>query len=197
MTTMGMDRTELTSQVIENEARHVLQVYRRGQVVFERGSGTRLFSQEGRSYIDLISGVGVAALGHAHPKLTEAIAAQARELLHTSNLFFHPLQAEVAARLTALTGLDRAFFCNSGTEAVEACLKFSRRYWHAQGAPRPQFVALEHAFHGRTMGSLSVTWDDHYRAPFQPLVADVTFVSSEDPCGPARSRDRRNSGGYR
>jgi predicted acetylornithine/succinylornithine family transaminase len=173
--------TSSITNVVAAEARSVLQVYRRGQVVFERGSGTRLFTQEGRSYIDLISGVGVAALGHAHPKLADAIAAQARELLHTSNLFFHPLQAEVAARLTALTGLDRAFFCNSGTEAVETCLKFARRYWHAQGAARGRFVALEHAFHGRTMGSLSVTWDDHYRAPFQPLIGEVTFVGANDP----------------
>jgi len=177
-----MTTTSITN-VIADEARNVLQVYRRGQIVFERGSGTRLYTHEGRSYIDLISGVGVAALGHAHPGLADAIGAQARELLHTSNLFFHPLQAEVAARLSALTGLDRAFFCNSGTEAVEACLKFARRYWHAQGSPRGKFVALEHAFHGRTMGSLSVTWDDQYRAPFQPLIGDVTFVGADDPAG--------------
>ena len=169
------------TDVIATEARHVLQVYRRGQVVFERGSGSRLFTHEGRSYLDLISGVGVASLGHAHPKLAAAIAAQAEELLHTSNLFFHPLQAEVAARLSALSGLDRAFFCNSGTEAVEACLKFARRYWHAQGAPRRRFVALQHSFHGRTMGSLSVTWDEHYRAPFGPLVEEVVFVPADDP----------------
>ncbi len=173
--------TTVATDVIATEAEHVLQVYRRSQVVFERGNGTYLYTSEGRRYLDLISGVGVASLGHAHPGLAQAIAAQARELLHTSNLFFHPLQAEVASRLSALSGLERAFFCNSGTEAVEACLKFSRRYWHAQGTPRPRFVALEHGFHGRTMGSLSVTWDDHYRAPFKPLVGDVIFVPSDDP----------------
>ncbi len=175
------EMTTTATNVIATEARNVLQVYRRGQVVFERGSGTRLFTQDGRSYLDLISGVGVASLGHAHPKLAAAIAAQAKELLHTSNLFFHPLQAEVASRLSALSGLDRAFFCNSGAEAVETCLKFARRYWHAMGTPRAKFLALEHAFHGRTMGSLSVTWDDHYRAPFTPLLADVTFVAADDP----------------
>jgi acetylornithine/N-succinyldiaminopimelate aminotransferase len=173
--------TTAATDVIATEAEHVLQVYRRSQVVFERGNGTYLYTSEGRRYLDLISGVGVASLGHAHPGLAQAIAAQARELLHTSNLFFHPLQAEVASRLSALSGLERAFFCNSGTEAVEACLKFSRRYWHAQGTPRPRFVALEHGFHGRTMGSLSVTWDDHYRAPFKPLVGEVIFVPSDDP----------------
>ena len=169
------------SDVISAEAQRLLQVYRRGQVVFERGSGTRLFTQDGRSYLDMISGVGVASLGHANPKLAAAIADQAKVLLHTSNLFFHPLQAEVASRLSAMSGLERAFFCNSGTEAVEACLKFARRYWHAQGSPRAKFVALEHAFHGRTIGSLSVTWDEHYRGPFKPLVEDVTFVPADDP----------------
>ena len=179
--TTSTERITSAAEIVQNEARQLLQVYRRSNVVFERGSGTRLFTQDGRSYIDLISGVGVASLGHAHPKLADAISQQAKELLHTSNLFFHPLQSEVAARLTALTGLDRTFFCNSGTEAVEACLKFARRYWHALGTARSKFVAFEHSFHGRTIGSLSVTWDDHYRAPFQPLLADVTFVSANDP----------------
>ena len=176
-----MNMTAVSSDVIATEARSILQVYRRNPVVFERGEGCRLYTAEGRAYLDLISGVGVAALGHAHPKLAAAIAAQATELLHTSNLFFHPLQAEVASRLSALSGMDRAFFCNSGAEAVEACLKFARRYWHAKGTPRPRFVAFEHGFHGRTMGALSVTWDDHYRAPFAPLVSEVVFVSPEDP----------------
>ena len=171
----------VATDVIANESKRILQVYRRNPVVFERGEGCRLYTAEGRSYLDLISGVGVAALGHAHPTLAAAIAAQAAQLLHTSNLFFHPLQAEVAARLAALSGLERTFFCNSGAEAVETCLKFARRYWQSAGTPRRRFVALEHSFHGRTIGALSVTWDDHYRAPFAPLLADVVFVPSDDP----------------
>ena len=163
------------------DAQHVLQVYRRAPVVFESGKGCALFTREGERYLDLISGVGVASLGHGHPGLARAIAEQASTLLHTSNLFHHPLQSELAARLAALSGLPRAFFCNSGAEAVEACLKFSRRFWHAQGTPRTKFVAFDHAFHGRTMGALSVTWDDHYRAPFAPLVPGVTFVDPADP----------------
>jgi predicted acetylornithine/succinylornithine family transaminase len=164
------------------EAEHLLQVYKRGQVVFERGQGCRLFDANGRSYLDLISGVGVASLGHAHPRLAAALSAQARELLHTSNLFFHPLQGEVASRLSDLSGLPRAFFCNSGTEAIETSLKFARRFWRAHGRDeRTEFVALEHSFHGRTMGSLSVTWDVHYRGPFAPLVPGVTFVPADDP----------------
>jgi acetylornithine/N-succinyldiaminopimelate aminotransferase len=177
----GTDMTTTATNVMAVESEHVLQVYRRAPVVFERGRGCRLFDAEGREYLDLISGVGVASLGHAHPRLAAAIAEQASTLLHTSNLFFHPLQGEVAARLATLTGLPRTFFCNSGTEAVEACLKFARRFWHAQGTPRPDFVALEHSFHGRSIGSLSVTWDDHYRAPFGPLLANVQWVPFDDP----------------
>jgi acetylornithine/N-succinyldiaminopimelate aminotransferase len=169
------------TDVIAIEKEHLLQVYKRGSVVFERGRGCRLFDADGRSYLDLVSGVGVAALGHAHPRLAAAVAEQAQQLLHTSNLFFHPLQGEVAARLSSLSGLPRAFFCNSGTEAVEASLKFARRYWFTQGRrDRTEFVAFERSFHGRTMGSLSVTWDDHYRAPFAPLIPGVTFVPADD-----------------
>lgn len=174
----------LASSVQEREAQHILQVYRRTPVVFERGEGVRLFTAEGRSYLDFISGVGVASLGHAHAGLADAIAAQAHTLLHTSNLFFHPLQADVATALAERTGLDRAFFCNSGAEAVEACLKFARRYWYTQGATsRTKYVAFTHSFHGRTMGALSVTWDDHYRAPFAPLVPNVVFADPQDVAG--------------
>jgi acetylornithine/N-succinyldiaminopimelate aminotransferase len=173
--------TTATSNVMALETEHVLQVYKRNPVVFERGRGCYLYDADGRGYLDMISGVGVAALGHANPRLAAAIADQATTLLHTSNLFFHPLQGELAARLSDLSGLTRAFFCNSGAEAVEACLKFARRYWYAQKTARPGLVAFEHSFHGRTIGALSVTWDDHYRAPFAPLLADVTFVSPSDP----------------
>jgi acetylornithine/N-succinyldiaminopimelate aminotransferase len=166
------------------ESQHVLQVYRRLPVVFDRGNGVRLTSDNGRSYLDFVSGIGVASLGHAHPGLAQALARQASTLLHTSNLYFHPLQGELATRLSNRTGLERAFFCNSGTEAVEACLKFARRYWHTRGeTSRTKYVAFTHAFHGRTMGALSTTWDDHYRAPFQPLVPGVSFASADDPAG--------------
>jgi predicted acetylornithine/succinylornithine family transaminase len=150
-------------------------------MVFERGEGPWLFDTTGRRYLDFISGVGVCSLGHAHPALVSALSHQVAVLAHTSNLFNHPWQAPVADRLAALSGLDAVFLCNSGTEAVEACLKFARKYWHARGTPRRHFVALEHSFHGRTVGALSVTWDPHYRDPFAPLMPDVTFVSAADP----------------
>ena len=102
-------------------------------------------------------------------------------LLHTSNLFFHPLQGQLAERLAALSGLPRAFFCNSGTEAVEACLKFARRYWFTAGETRGEIIALEESFHGRTIGALSVTSDEHYRAPFEPLLSGVRWLPANDP----------------
>jgi predicted acetylornithine/succinylornithine family transaminase len=176
-----MTTTEATD-VKALELQHVLQIYRRQPVVFTRGEGVRLFADNGRSYLDFLSGIGVASLGHAHPALAAGIADQASVLIHTSNLFYHPLQGELANRLSSATGLERAFFCNSGTEAVEACLKFARRYWHTRGETgRTKYVAFTHSFHGRTMGSLSVTWDDHYRGPFQPLIPGVSFASTDEP----------------
>jgi predicted acetylornithine/succinylornithine family transaminase len=168
------------------EGRHVMPTYKRQPVAFVRGAGARLYDAEGREYLDLLSGIGVASLGHAHPGLAAAISNQAATLLHVSNLYYHPLQGEAAARLAALSGLPRVFFCNSGTEAVEACLKFARRYWHTKGAAdRTEFVAMEGAFSGRTLGALSVTHDEHYREPFAPLIPGVTFV---DPANPAAIR---------
>ena len=143
-------------EIQAREAKHVLQTYRRNPINFVRGQGVRLFDSEGKEYYDLLSGIGVASLGHAHPGVARAIAEQAQTLVHVSNLFYHPLQGEVAERLSALSGLPRAFFCNSGAEAVEACLKFARRYWYTKGAPRAEFIALEESFHGRTFGALSV-----------------------------------------
>ncbi|HUP41522.1 MAG TPA: aminotransferase class III-fold pyridoxal phosphate-dependent enzyme, partial [Vicinamibacterales bacterium] len=115
--------------VRELESKHIVQTYNRTPIVLVRGKGVCVFDAEGREYIDLLAGIGVGALGHGHEGLANAIAEQAREMIHCSNLFFHPLQGQVAERLAKLSGLSRAFFCNSGAEAVEACLKFARRYW--------------------------------------------------------------------
>src|SRR5262249_59946849 len=169
--------TALLEDVQALESRHILQLYRRAPVTFVRGKGVRLYDADGREYLDLLSGVGVASLGHAHPVLARAIADQAQTLIHTSNLFYHPLQGLLAEQLSALSGLARAFFCNSGTEAVEACLKFARRYWHSRGENRAEFVALDESFHGRTFCSVSVTSDEHYRTPFETLLPTLRFVS--------------------
>lgn len=180
-----MERDRIMTMVADDiqtlEARHVLQTYRRQPITFVRGKGVRLYDADGREYIDLLSGIGVTSLGHAHEGLTRAITDQAQTLLHTSNLFFHPLQGQLAARLTNLSGLERAFFCNSGAEAIEASLKFARRYWHTLGEARTEIIALEESFHGRTIGALSVTSDEHYRTPFEPLLAGVKWVSANKP----------------
>ena len=185
--------TMVMDDIVAREARHVLQTYRRQPVTFVRGQGVRLYDADGREYFDLLSGIGVAALGHGHPGLARAVAEQASTLIHTSNLFYHPLQGEVAERLAALSGLPRAFFCNSGTEAVEACLKFARRYWYTKGEPRQEFIALDESFHGRTFGSLSVTSDEHYRTPFEPLLPSVRFVKTNDPADLARAVSNRTA----
>jgi predicted acetylornithine/succinylornithine family transaminase len=179
----GSSGTRVTlDDILGRESRHVLQTYRRQPVAFVRGSGPRLYDVDGREYLDFVSGIGVASLGHAHRGLAAAIADQASTLLHTSNLYYHPYQAEAACRLSALSGLQRAFFCNSGTEANEACLKFARRYWHTKGVTgRIGFVAIEGAFGGRTMGALSITHDEHYRGPFLPLIEPVIFVPDTRP----------------
>jgi acetylornithine/N-succinyldiaminopimelate aminotransferase len=169
------------SNVTELEAQHVLQTYKRQPVVFVRGEGSRLFDENGKSYLDFLSGIGVCVLGHGHQGLAAVIADQSKTLIHTSNLYYHPLQGQLAAKLASLSGLQRAFFCNSGTEAVEACLKFARRYWYSKGVKqRTQYVALHHGFSGRTMGALSVTANAAYREPFGPLIPGVTFVAPDD-----------------
>ncbi len=179
MSTTATTAPATTVQAVE--AAHVLQTYKRQPVVFVRGEGVWLVDDNGRRYLDFLSGIGVNVLGHGHPALVGAVRDQVATLVHTSNLFFHPYQAPLAERLTKASGLARAFFCNSGAEAVEGCLKFARRFWYSAGTPRPQFIAFERGFSGRTMGALSTTWDAHYRDPFGPLVPDVRFVSNEDP----------------
>jgi acetylornithine/N-succinyldiaminopimelate aminotransferase len=167
-------------KVRDLESKHIVQTYRRTPIVLVRGKGVRVYDSEGREYLDLLAGIGVGALGHGHEGLAKAIADQSREMIHCSNLFFHPLQGQVAERLANLSGLSRAFFCNSGAEAVEACLKFARRYWHTKGSvDRTEIIAMEGDFHGRTMGALSTTWTEHYRTPFEPLVPNVRFVAPD------------------
>lgn len=173
--------TTVMDDVVARETQFVLQTYKRNPVTLVRGQGVRVFDADGREYFDLLSGIGVTALGHAHPALARVIAEQAQTLIHTSNLFYHPYQGQVAERLANMSGMPRTFFCNSGTEAVEACLKFARRYWFTKGEPRAEFIALDESFHGRTFGSLSVTSDPHYRDPFEPLLPTVTFVKTNDP----------------
>ena len=162
----------------------LLQTYARYPRQLVRGEGVYLFDEKGNRYLDLLSGIGVCALGYNHPAITKAITEQAQTLIHTSNLFFHSGTAQLALRLTEITGLDRAFLCNSGTEAWEAALKLARAHaglLRSEGKNiGTKIIALEHSFHGRTMGAVSTTHKAAYREPFAPLVPGVEFVPCND-----------------
>lgn len=166
------------------EAELLLPTYERNAILFVDGKGVHLRDESGALYLDLLSGIGVNALGYGNHAIEAAIATQSRKLLHTSNLFFHQGQAELAKRLTRMTGLDRVFFCNSGTEAWEAALKLARAHakLRSQEGARmaTKILALEQSFHGRTMGSLSTTHKEKYREPYEPLIPCVEFVRFND-----------------
>ena len=162
----------------------MLNTYERNPVLFVEGNGVYLRDEQGIDYLDLLSGIGVSALGYAHPAVEAAIAAQSKRLMHTSNLFYHEHTAELAMRLTEMSGLDRVFFCNSGTEAWEAALKLARAHagvLRAEGKSiGTDFLAMEHSFHGRTMGAVATTHKEKYREPFAPVMPGVEFVRFND-----------------
>ena len=171
-------------QVKKLESQLLLSTYDRYPVLLRRGRGVYAYDDKGRRYLDLLSGIGVNALGYAHPVLTKTIARQSRLLIHTSNLFYHEYQARLAAALTKISGMDRAFFTNSGTEAWEGALKLARAYARENcnngSESKWRILALEHAFHGRTFGALATTHKEKYRAPFAPGVPGVQFVKFND-----------------
>jgi acetylornithine/N-succinyldiaminopimelate aminotransferase len=166
------------------ESKLLLQTYERNPYLFVSGQGVYLRDENGNDYLDLLSGIGVSALGYAHPAIEEAIRLQSARLMHTSNLFYHEGTANLALRLTEISGLDRVFFCNSGTEAWEAALKLARAHALRLRTSGKQigtkFLALEHSFHGRTMGSVATTHKEKYRAPFAPVMPDVEFTRFND-----------------
>jgi len=166
------------------EQRLLLSTYDRSPVLFVDGEGVYIQDENGTKYLDLLSGIGVNALGYNHPAIVDTIARQSRALIHTSNLYYHEGQAKLAMRLTERTGLDRAFFSNSGTEAWEGALKLARAYAglrRGEGAQiGTKFLALEQSFHGRTFGAMSTTYKGKYREPFAPAVPGVEFVRFND-----------------
>ncbi|MGA7622369.1 MAG: acetylornithine/succinylornithine family transaminase [Candidatus Acidiferrales bacterium] len=173
------------AQIRSAEARYLMNTYRRPAVVFTHGRGCRLYDSQGRAYLDFLGGIAVNALGHAHPRLVRIIRREAGRAIHFSNLFQNPFQAPLARKLVEWSGLDRVFFTNSGTEAIDGALKLARAYARAKAASggvegKTRILALENSFHGRTFGALSITHPANYREPFAPLVPGVEFVRIND-----------------
>ena len=159
---------------------HLMNTYARLPVAFSRGEGSWITDSEGKLYLDALSGIAVSTLGHNHPQLVAAIAAQAGRLLHSSNLYGMPQQEQLADKLAALSGMDEVFFCNSGCEANEAAIKLARFYGHQQGIDNPAIIVMENAFHGRTLATLSATGNRKTQAGFEPLVSGFVRVPYND-----------------
>jgi predicted acetylornithine/succinylornithine family transaminase len=162
------------------EREYVLQNYARYPLVLARGKGCYLFDTAGKRYLDFISGIGVNALGHAHPRILKVIKEQSALMIHSSNLYYHQYQGPLAKRLCEMSGLQRVFFANTGTEAVEGALKMMRAHGRAINQEKYEIISLDNSFHGRSMGALSVTGQAKYRQDFEPLVPGVKFVTIND-----------------
>lgn len=167
--------------VVREADRVLFRNYKRAPVAFSHGKGSRLFDLEGREYLDFIGGIAVSSLGHAHPALVRAVSDQAARYIHVSNLYQIPEQVEAARRLVASSGLDRAFFCNSGAEANEAAIKLARKRGKAVKGPEcHEVLVAEHSFHGRTLATVAATGNPRYREGFEPMPAGFRFVPFDD-----------------
>ena len=169
------------SKVQKAEEKYLLHTYDRYPILLTHAKGAYLYADDGSKYLDFLSGIGVMSLGYSHPAITKVIREQSAKLVHCSNLFYSEYPSLLAQKLVKLSGLDRAFFCNSGTEAWEGALKISRAVASGKGLKkRTRFLALENSFHGRTMGAVATTYTEKYRKPFAPLMPGVTFVKFND-----------------
>ena len=168
-------------EIMDRERKFLLQTYNRYPLVIARGKGVFLFDVDGKRYLDFVAGLGVNALGHAHPRIVKTIREQAARAIHLSNLYYNEYQGALAEKLCGLSDLQRSFFSNSGTEAIEGSIKLARLAGHRVGGDKKcKLVALEGSYHGRTFGSMSLTGQDKYRKGFEPLLEDVTFVARND-----------------
>ncbi|MGB7552978.1 MAG: aspartate aminotransferase family protein [Candidatus Korobacteraceae bacterium] len=168
-------------EIVALEEKYLLNTYARYPLAITRGKGVYVYDINGRRYLDFLTGLGVNALGHAHPRIVKAIRDQAAKVIHVSNLYYNEYQGLLAEKLCTKSGLDRAFFSNSGTEAIEGALKLVRAAGHATGGPEKCIlIALENSFHGRTMGALALTGQAKYRKGFDPMLEGVRFVPRND-----------------
>jgi len=180
MSTATAHSDSATRRIQALNDQHVINTYGTRKLALVRGQGMKLWDADGREYLDFFAGIAVCNLGHAHPAVTSAIREQAERLLHVSNLYYIEPQAELAALLSSLCFADRWFFCNSGAEANEAAIKLARRYWAQQGTPKPEVIAAQQSFHGRTLGALSVTGQPKYHEGFEPLLPGMHHVPFGD-----------------
>lgn len=180
-------------EIQQLEAEHLVSTYDRMPALIVRGKGVHMYAADGTKYLDFLSGLGVNAFGYAHPAITRVIARESKNLLHTSNLFFHPYQGELAKQLKQLSSMDRVFFSNTGTEAMEGAVKFARAYARANNKngsrPKWRVLAMQNAFHGRTFGSVAMTWTSKYRKPFAPVMPGVRFVEFNNVADLKKSMD--------
>lgn len=169
------------NQLIEVAEENLFHVYNRFPVVFDNGKGVHLFDNEEKEYLDFASGIGVMAFGYGNEDYENAIISQLKKITHTSNLYYHEPMIEAAEKLCKASGMDKVFFTNSGAEAIEGALKTAKKYAYNEKGPGDyEIIAMENSFHGRTVGSLSVTGTDHYREPFYPLMSGVKFATFND-----------------
>lgn len=167
--------------IIERAEEAVLHTYNRYPLVLEKGEGVYLYDTEGKQYLDFAAGIAVQALGYHYPGYDEALKSQVDKLMHTSNLFYNIPAMEAAGKLTKASGMSKVFFTNSGTEAIEGALKAARKYaWLKDKREDHEIIAMNHSFHGRSMGALSVTGNEAYQAPFRPLVGGIRFADFND-----------------
>ncbi|MBS5143481.1 MAG: aspartate aminotransferase family protein [Firmicutes bacterium] len=170
-----------SKEYIDRAEQAVLHTYNRFPVVLEKGQGVRLYDVEGKEYLDFAAGIAVFSLGYNHPEYSKTLKEQIDKLLHTSNLYYNVPMVEAAEKLTKAAGLSKVFFTNSGTEAVEGAIKVARKYAYLKdGSTDHEIIAMNHSFHGRSLGALSVTGNTHYQEPFKPLIGGIRFADFND-----------------
>ena len=184
----------ISQEIMDREKKYVLQNYGRYPLALDRGKGCFVFDFDGKKYLDLLSGIGVNALGHSHPRILKVMREQAAKMIHCSNLYYNEYQGLLAERICRVSHLDRAFFCNSGAEAMEAAIKMIRSHGRAIDPEKYEIVALDNSFHGRTIGAISVTGQPKYRADFEPLLPGVRFVPPDDPAALEAAITERTAG---
>jgi acetylornithine/N-succinyldiaminopimelate aminotransferase len=180
MTATTVEAVSASQSIMDLEREYLLQNYARYPLALGRGKGAYVYDLDGKRYLDFIAGIGVNALGHAHPRIVKVIREQAARLIHCSNLYYHPYQGPLAKKLAQVSGLQRSFFCNSGTEAMEGALKMVRAHGNKVAPDKIEILSMDNSFHGRTLGALSVTGQPKYRKDFEPLLAGVKFLPQGD-----------------